>query len=167
MDHGKGSAVPQGGSPLYKPWNIVLCNFPYKDGVIPPKPHHCILLATEVEKDGKPVGHFMYTTSGAKLETGRVPFHIIRITDAEAHGHGFPKGFEIDCSAIKKIPLDGTWIPKAMSEPTAGVTGHLPKAYQERIDRVMDLMRKADERSPQAKVFDLMAARKRKTSNER
>ena len=167
MDHGKPNAMPQGGSPLYKPWNIVLCYFPYKPGVKPPKQHHCILLGTEVEKDGTPVGHFMYTTSGAKREEGRIPFHIIRISDKEALEHGFEKGFEIDCSDVKKITLDGKWIPKAMTDPAAGVTGHLPKIYQDKVDHVVNLLRKADERSPHAKVYDLMAARKRKVGNER
>lgn len=146
---------------LYKPWDVVYCRYPYQAGILPPKSHHAVLVATEVEKEG-PVGYFVYTTSGAKREEGRIPFHLIRLSDAMAIGKGFEKGFEIHCSDMAKIPLDRTWIPDIFDEPRAGLRGHVPKDVQNEMLKAINLIAKANERGIHRRAIDLATERRKR-----
>lgn len=156
----------RGGSEIFKPWNIVYCNFPYEDGKLPPKPHYAILLATRV-LDGRPMGTFVYTTSGAKKEDNRVPFYEIRVKDDEALKSGLPKGFEIHCQTVKEIPLTPKWVPELLKEVHGGARQHLPRHLQDRMWAVFEILAKADERGPHRRALDLMKQRRAKSDLER
>lgn len=117
------------GSTLYKPGNMVWCNFPYDADPRAPGPerHACIYMRTLRSPSGEERLQMMYTSSKPNQMAEMDANYRIRVGKTEALGAGNERAFLIFADRIAYLPATRAFFPDLRPEMKAsgyGLMGH-------------------------------------------
>ena len=123
------SSRREAATALYKPGNMVWCNFPYDDAPNAPakERHACLYMGTVKLRNGETRLQMVYTTSQAQQRADTDQHYHIRVGAADAKAAGDQRPFVVCAEKVALLPATREFFPNLVPEERErgyGLVGH-------------------------------------------